>query len=582
MIWWLLYLALVVAAFGGAVAPARADYCEEQYGLVDRVRPVSGSCRSIRLFTIDGPAGPTQLEVWSDGGLALTPARTTAILDAIGEVARRVGPRLRDLGGRLGLPPHINLVIIAGSHPERRDAIAETFPISSQSASDRTLQCPQLIYNSALVTMQALQRTLSHEIFHCAHEHMLGGQMRQAGHEWWAEGSAEWFEDFTFPEHYRFANTNVAVQAFHDRSASVSMLKMSYETVVFFSWLQAERGAPAVASYLLRMAGSDTTQLAAARRALDDDAYTDFAQTYIDDGITLPSGTRVTGARVPQLGFTTGNPGADPDIERGTPEPLTLMRGSLDVVPGGYRPKGDYGTKDRVFSERRGSWQRLPASLVVQCGERRTFRFAAMSAAERAPAMKMKPGTDKAMQCGECGATGGGVRRAGCVVGTWRMVAGSGNCHILGSMMAGTGVSVNVEECRPGEASATFNPDGTFGGMLQNAKRRVSMQFPSRRGGREMPRMTAENFIALAKSAGLWKATEETGKLELCSTTTTGLGSMTMSGVGATRTRPMTFGPSAYVALNYTCSGDAMTITVPAQGAVPSFSVEAVRVAPAR
>jgi hypothetical protein len=220
--------------------------------------------------------------------------------------------------------------------------------------------------------------------------------------------------------------------------------------------------------------------------------------------------------------------------------------------------------------------------MVVPCGPKKVFRAVYMPTQDDPPPLVVKPGTTKAMQCGECGATGAGVRRAGCVVGSWRMLPESaGNCGMIGAMMGGAGVDVSVDECTPGEASATFNRDGSFGGMLTNARRRVTMQFPAGRSGRDPPRMTAETFIALAKSAGLWRATEETGKLELCSTTTTGLGNMTMSGVGATRTRPIPFGPSAYIALNYSCAGNAMTITVPGRGAMPSFSVQMERTGPA-
>lgn len=583
----LVFAASTCVALLVATAPARAGYCEDQYhGIIPGIgaRPVVGSCRSVRVFVIDGPTGPTTLELLTDGNVEIAPARLTVLIGAIGEIARRVGPRLRDLGGYLGLPPRINLVIVTGSNPATADANAETFPISTQSSSDATRQCPQLLYNSGLMTAEGLQRTLSHEIFHCAHEQTLERQMRQAGHEWWAEGSAEWFEDFVFPEHYRFSNTNVAVLQFQRLSAEMSMLNMRYGMVVFFSWLHRERGARAVGEFLTHMAGPGTTQLAAARAALPEDAWNDFAHAYVDEQITLPSGTRVTGPKMPQLAMTTGEPGADPDVTRATPEPMTLMRGTVDVVPGGYGPKGDYGGKERVFSERSGEWNKLPEKLEVKCGEKRTFRFAAVSTAERPATFKFKPGTEKAVQCGECGATGGSVRRSGCVVGSWHLMSGSGgNCEWL-SNFATDRMTMTPEVCEPGNATVSFNRDGTFEGMVTNAKRRVTMTFASRRGG-PTPSMTFETIIRLAKSTGLWSAREETANLKLCHTMTVGEGEMKMrgadplSGESRENSQAMRFGPMETVDFQYSCSGNAMTVTYTPPGK-PSFGFKLERVGP--
>jgi hypothetical protein len=159
------------------------------------------------------------------------------------------------------------------------------------------------------------------------------------------------------------------------------------------------------------------------------------------------------------------------------------------------------------------------------------------------------------------------------------MVSG-GNCDMLGSLAGSFGGNVSVLACNPGVATATFNRDGSFEGLLRQANRSVELAFPPGRRG-TAPSMRMDNVIVLAKSAGLWKATEETGTLELCSTSTTGTGSTTLSGgpEGFERTQAMRFGPSAYVRLQYTCAGDSMTITVPSRGPMPGFSVQLQRTA---
>ncbi|MFN3958918.1 MAG: hypothetical protein ACK4NP_03285 [Parvularculaceae bacterium] len=141
--------------------------------------------------------------------------------------------------------------------------------------------------------------------------------------------------------------------------------------------------------------------------------------------------------------------------------------------------------------------------------------------------------------------------------------------------------------CEPGEAEATFNRDGSFEGVLRNALRRVRLQMTSRRG--RSTQMTIETDIQLAKGAGLWRADDASGTLRLCSTTTTGVGVMRMTGVEEAEgrpidiRRPMAFGPVAQVDLTYTCAGDRMTVTVPAAGGAGApITIELARAAPRR
>ena len=579
-------LVLALLTWLNFAVPASAGYCEEQYaGPIAARYNVSGNCRVIRSFPIGGATSST-LDVWVDQNVIIPDTQLGQILSKIESVASRVGPKLQELHGPMRLPPRINVVIITSQNPIDPTANAETFRVSSQSETDPTLQCPMLLFRS-VSNIAALRRTLSHEIMHCAQYETLPAATRQTGTAWWMEGTAEWFEDFAFPEDIEQANTRDAVRVFNERSHTVPLTEAGYSTVVFFAWLHQSNGVRAIGQYMWQMAEPGESQAEALRNALPASEYNRFAQAYVDDEIRLPSGVRVEGASLPALGTTTGEPGADPDIQRSTPRPMTIQRGTVEIVPGGYRPKGSYGDADKVFSERRGEWKALPPSLLVRCGERKTFRFAAMSVAERPPEFKLKPGTDKAMQCGDCGATGGEVRRAGCIVGSWRMVSG-GNCDMLGRLTSGMpGVSVRTEQCNPGQATGSFNRNGSFEGMLENSQRRVSMTF-SPRGRRGEPSvMTMETIIRLAKGAGLWSAQEETGDLRFCSTTTTGIGHTKMSGMEQAEGRmhevsqPLRFGPVATVNLKYTCSGDNMTITVPSQGSgMGDFSIQLQRMPP--
>jgi hypothetical protein len=573
----------VLSGFAASVAPASADYCGDRFdrsGLGRAAVDPQGACSAFASVELRYGSRYSEIIMMQDAARPIPPTRAAELVAIMNDVAAATGRGLTALGG-MQLPGVVHIVFVP--QPDTR-ARMRTVDQSYLRLGTRERDCPMIVYgNGEGLSPGRMRRTFAHELFHCAQYETFYAKARDDASLWWREGTAEWFEDFAFPALAAESDLTDVIRVYNERHRELAMHEMTYAPAVFFAWLGRARPG-AIVTYLTQMANEGEPQTEAMARALTAERYQAFAQAYEDDEITFPSGTRVVSPEIASAAAaTTGNPESDPDIRKQARKAFTVQREKIEFVPGEYSPEGAAGTLDRVFSERPGTWAKLPARLVVRCGERKMFRAVTMPMRDDPPPLLVKPGTTKAMQCGECGATGGGVRRAGCVVGSWRMVPGSGNCHILGSMMAGTGVSVDVEECRPGEATATFNPDGTFGGMLQNAKRRVSMQFPGGRSGGEAPRMTAENFIVLAKSAGLWKATEDSGDLELCSTTTTGMGSIKMSGIGATRTRPMSFGPSAYVKLNYTCAGDAMTITVPSQGGgMPAFSVQAERVRPAR
>lgn len=573
-------LLVMVAIFSGLMAmPAKADYCTETFHTILETtgrapHDPPGTCTPFASVQLRYAGGYAEIILMQDPAHPMPMTRAAQWVDIINDVAANVGRALSSMSD-MRLPGVVHVIFVPQTGPDdaRMRTVGQTY-----MRPGRQRDCPMIVYGSGeRLTPGRARRTFAHELFHCAQYETFYNKTGDSASLWWREGSAEWFEDLAFPSLVADSDLAAAIRLYHARRRERGLHEMIYAPAVFFAWL--ERPA-AVARYLSAMADTGGSQTEAMERALPAERYSEFAQAYLDDRIVFPSGTRVISPEAPAAATTTtGDPERDPEIRKSSgPKAFTVQEQKVEFVPGEYSPDGKAGTQERVFSERPGAWGKLPARLVVRCGERKRFNVAWMPVRNEPPPLVVKPGTTKATQCGECGATGGGVRRAGCVVGTWRMVSDTGNCSVLGSLMAGTGASVTVDECRPGEASATFNPDGTFGGMLTNAKRRATMRFPAGRGGREAPRMTVENIISLAKTSGLWKVTEETSKLELCNTSTVGTGTLTMSGVGASRSQPMRFGPTAHVALNYTCSGDAMTVTVPAQGPMPSFSVDLERV----
>ncbi len=584
-------LALVALASSLLVSagPARAqgDYCAEAFdrtlGLGRTDDDPIGECTILEEFRIRHSGGATVVRLMHDSG-ANSRERALAMRPQLITTLEAVEPRMRSLGA-VTLPPTVTVIAVSHRHPTVANARTSSQFFRRLSASN---DCPIVIFPSRETTAAAQRRILAHELFHCIQFDTWPEQTQdEDATAWWREGSAEWFEDWALPGDWEDSSLPQSVGLFEENCETKALQEQLYANIVLFGWLH-QQGLPRLVGFIGNLASESETAEDGLRRAMSAAEYNRFAQDYVDDRIVLPSGWRVVGSRRPltPAGTTTGEPEADPDIERPVRKAFTIVRQKVQFAPGEYLPDGKLGEEKSVFSQEAGSWTPLPERLVVACGETKEFRIVGMPIESSPTSLTVKPRTEKAVQCGECGATGGDVRRAGCVVGSWRQSRGP-DCSWLSTLGASLpGVTVTPLACEPGEAEATFNRDGTFGGTLRDALRRVRVEMASRGSGRSTS-MTMETQISLAKGAGLWRADDDTGVLRLCSTTTTGVGVMRMSGIDAASgeaiemERPMTFGPVAQVDLGYTCASDRMTITVPsAGGASEPFTIELVRSGP--
>jgi hypothetical protein len=566
-----------------------ASYCANTFDRVGGLGrtpddPV-GDCAVIEELRIRHSGGATSVFLGHDGGVN-SRERALAMRSLLLTVVEVIEARMRSLGA-VTLPNTVHVIAVSHRHPAGANARTSSQLFRRLTASN---DCPIVIYPSGETTDAAKRRILAHELFHCIQFDTWPEQTREEeASSWWREGSAEWFEDWAFPGDWADSSLALSVQRFEEHCETMALHEQHYANIVLFGWLH-QQGLPTLVSFVGRLAREGEPAEEGLRRALPASAYNRFAQDYVDDQIELPSGWRVIGSRRPltPAGTTTGEPDADPDIDHPAPQAFTIVRKTVRFAPGEYAPDGKLGEEKSVFSDARGRWTPLPERLVVACGENREFRIVGMPVEASPTTVKIKPRTSKAVQCGECGATGGDVRRAGCVVGFWRLERGADCGWLSGPGFSAGGATVTPLVCEPGEAEARFNRDGSFDGELRNLLRRVRVDFPSRRGS-QPAQMMLETKITLAKGAGLWRADEETRSLRLCSTTTTGFGTMRMSGEeGATgmpidRETPMSFGPVEQIDVEYTCAGDRMTITVPPRGpAMQPFTIDLVRAGPAR
>lgn len=361
-------IAAFVALMAGA-APARAEYCEEiAWG---EPRFPDGPCDRLHARTITWSGGSTELVLLAEREVAPAAARVATLRRLIDETATGVSSALGRISG-VRFQARVHVVIVNDFH--REGARAETV-----RRPDDPDDCALMLYDSATGGDGALARTIAHELFHCVQYRTWPLQMAASGSRWWSEGSAEWFEDLALPARVLDSDLIEALRAFRARSGAFSLIDNLYGNAVFFAWLGPER----VAGYVGQLATGAESQLDGARRAMDEGAYTRFAQAYVDETIRMPSGLLLAGPdigpSVPPLHTTTGVAGADPRYAPSTLLPaLTVMRGVFTFASGDYAPHGDFGGRAAVFAERQGEWSALPGTLRAECG-RRPFKVAAMS-----------------------------------------------------------------------------------------------------------------------------------------------------------------------------------------------------------
>jgi len=317
----------------------------------------------------------------------------------VDEVAAAAGPAISRLTAGIRLPATIHVVVIDDVVP---GANAETV-----NRTDGADDCAIVLYGMAPQTPGAMARTLVHELFHCAQYSTWPAKMARLDGRWWSEGAAEWFEDFALPGRVADSDLLEALRVFRARSQTHSLLEGTYSNAVLFAWLGASR----VVFFQNAMAEGGETQLAGAARALSGAEWQRFAQDYVDERVTMPSGMRVAGNEfgpfVPTVHTTTGTPGSDPVFEpRETVPPLVLYRGKIDFTPAEYAPTGQFGPLRTVFSERVGSWGQIPNPLRSDCEGRKQIRFAALSTGEGR--LRVDPGTRRRAD-GRCA----------CPVGVW-------------------------------------------------------------------------------------------------------------------------------------------------------------------
>jgi hypothetical protein len=256
---------------------------------------------------------------------------------------------------------------------------------------------------------------VGHEIFHCVQRATWPGSLdTTSDRNWWVEGSAEYFANLANP------GTNFGgrfVSAFESRALSTSLLDLSYEDLVFFSWL-GERSQPrGVRAFLEAVSPgrSRDAYRANAETALGPSEWKNFAVAAMTDTIHLPGSTNGVGVNwstIPR--HTLG--GGELHLSTGS---LTILGAVLIAAPPGLHHLHAiatpqlYGASEDINSPT--GWNELPETLDA-CRTEHQIYLAAMTAAASGQQIRVQDRVDH-----DCEERPGGGPGSGSLVGTWEM-----------------------------------------------------------------------------------------------------------------------------------------------------------------
>lgn len=352
---------------------------------------------------------------------------------------------------------------------------AALYPAESSAPLPGSTSCRVGVFPSGLEDEDVLRQTLAHELFHCYEYTNLRFEefaSRQAGSEWWVEGSAEFFGSVVY------ADLDVEFEYlpdFRSRSANRSLLAMDYDAYPFFLYLAREGGLglEGVIRLLESMpeaaGGMEAEQQVLAGLDGIEEAFHEFGRAYLDrelkdySGRPLPldptEGPRATFGLGPGEGFL-------PAVG-----PFRLKHYRLrfdDDVRFVLNPTIEGTGKHGLRAEgTRGGWGNIPAELNTSCAETDYILLVTGAVAPGTEALSLVLTTlgervDEEVGCDEC------------LLGTWELDNASYLAHmgglwplIIGGLPA-FGLPTDGAEVHPtgvfGSMQITFKQDGTANG----------------------------------------------------------------------------------------------------------------------
>lgn len=152
--------------------------------------------------------------------------------------------------------------------------------------------CPVTIFgNFEIDAVEDFAQSVAHEYFHCFQDTAIGVTTNYRTAKWWIEGAAEYFSNTVYPS---TNDEQGSLSDFESAINTVALVDMSYESNVFFQYLENRLGSPGAVFDLVRTlppGGSRPGQMAALGGLPDAaNVFQEFAQAYLDKAITDSGG----------------------------------------------------------------------------------------------------------------------------------------------------------------------------------------------------------------------------------------------------------------------------------------------------
>lgn len=458
----MLLLATPARAFSDCHTPAFAAFMEDAKFV----------CSEGAVSSVDGFGGSVNLRSVRQADDALASAAEAKVMPAVAEALRRMAAI------KAGMALQISDVTVAlareGATASQDGAIEKVLGIASMFEGECVLELyPARLLKSAKTSDDDLLFVLAHELFHCVQYATWPDLMADySKYNWIVEGTAETVGQAVYP-----SVTEALRQAhrFSDRFRDVPLTQLTYENVVFFSWVWAQD--PALVFKLLSampIGGNEAAQQQALLGVIPADSLSQFVRDFIDNTIATPGSDDPAFGEIALLMDT--NIGAVQFDSSGTRDLATkpFAMFALDAEFRGASYAIDVADKGQVMTRHRqmqavtgsadlaagGDWGSGPIAAAGDCASSVTYRLAGIATGDAKVWVTAKAEGDTS-KCTACSVT---AAMDQCLVGTWlidNVVMGQSISSILGQ---GRPVGVAVS----GKNAIIFNPGGTSTWGYQN------------------------------------------------------------------------------------------------------------------
>lgn len=166
--------------------------------------------------------------------------------------------------------------------------------LAAQLPFDAGDACPVSVYQAGdVIPNEQYKQVVAHEVFHCVQEETFSIEFPYSAHDWWVEGSAEFFSNVAYPE---VDLEHLYTSDFDRKSLNSPLDDMSYENTVFFQYVANRSGGPPAVIEMLHTV-SDAGGSVDALTSIGDieDLWQDFVVAFVADAITDTSGEGTVG-----------------------------------------------------------------------------------------------------------------------------------------------------------------------------------------------------------------------------------------------------------------------------------------------